>query len=715
MTFSRKILAGLAAGIAAGLLLGELVAPLQIVADGFIRLLQMTVLPYVTISIISSLGSLSLAQARALGVRGGAVLLAIWVIVFGFTCLMPLVFPRAESASFFSSTLVERPPPFDFVDLYIPANPFNALANSVVPAVVLFSVVIGVALIGVDRKQTLLDVLEVASTVVARATRAVLRLTPYGLFAIAAVTAGTLSIDQLHKIQIFLVTYVSIALLVALWVLPGLVSALTGIPIRALFSRTRNSLILAFAAGDLFIVLPALIEACKDLLARPPADASDAEAMPDVIVPVSFNFPHAGKLLSLGFIPFAAWFSDASLRLADYPQLFVAGLLSFFGSLNSAVPFLLNLFRLPADTFRLFIATGVINSRFGTLVAAMHTIAIAILGSLALTGGIRWNARRLVRYAVLTAAISAVVTGGLRIVCGTVLSEPFAGADIVYGMRSLYGGAPARAQASPPPPDPASVSESAGVIDNIHARGVLRVAVLPDRMPFAFPNRDGVLVGLDVEMAQALAASLGVRAEFFEIETDALHDVMMRGACDIAMSGVAVTSDRAATVVFSTPYLDETLSFVMLDHLRDRFRTWESIRALGRVRIMIPDLPPYREAMRTHAPEAELLLLRRLEDLFNSRTGALAYVLPAERGSVLTLLHPEYSVVVPEGETIKLPVAYPLARGDVRWATFVNTWVELKRRDGTLDALYRHWILGQDATTRTPRWSILRNVLHWVR
>ncbi len=713
MSFSRKILVGLAAGIAAGLLLGELVAPLQILADGFVRLLQMTVLPYVTISIISSLGSLDLARARALGVRGGALLVAIWVIVFGFTCLMPLVFPPAESASFFSTTLIERPPPFNFVDLYIPANPFNALANSVVPAVVLFSVVIGVALIGVERKQRLLDVLDVASTVVARATRAVLQLTPYGLFAIAAVTAGTLSIDQLQRIQIFLVTYISIALVVALWVLPGLVSALTGISMRALFGRTRDSLILAFVAGDLFIVLPALIEACKDLLAGPPALAADAQAMPDVIVPVSFNFPHAGKLLSLGFIPFAAWFSDASLRLGDYPQLFVAGLLSFFGSLNSAVPFLLNLFHLPADTFQLFIATGVVNSRFGTLVAAMHTVTIAILGSLALTGAIQWNARRLVRYGVLTAAITVAVTGGLRLVCGTVLGQRFAGAEIVYGMRSLYGAQPSRVQPLSAPAR-ASGPVTAGIIEDIHARGVLRVAVLPDRMPFAFPNRDRVLVGLDVEMAQALAANLGVRAEFFEIETSALEDVMTRAACDIAMSGVAVTPDRAATVVFSTPYLDETLAFVTPDYLRDQFRSWDSIRALGRVPIMIPDLSPYREAMRTHAPQAQLLLLRSVDDLFNARTGAIAYVLPAERGSVMTLLHPEYSVVVPEGDTIKLPVAYPLARGDVRWATFVNTWIELKRRDGTLDALYKHWILGQDATPRSPRWSIVRNVLHWV-
>ena len=122
MTFSRKILVGLAAGVATGLVLGELVAPLQIVADGFVRLLQMTVLPYVTISIIVSLGSLNMQQARLLGLRGGLVVLGLWAIAFAVTWLMPLTWPDTETASFFSTTLVERRPPFDFVALYIPVQ-----------------------------------------------------------------------------------------------------------------------------------------------------------------------------------------------------------------------------------------------------------------------------------------------------------------------------------------------------------------------------------------------------------------------------------------------------------------------------------------------------------------------------------------------------------------------------------------------------------------
>ena len=75
----------------------------------------------------------------------------------------------------------------------------------------------------------------------------------------------------------------------------------------------------------------------------------------------------------------------------DYPRLALTGLVTFFGSLNVAVPFLLDLFRIPADTFQLFLASGVINSRFGTLVAAMHTLAVALLGTCAMTGALRWD------------------------------------------------------------------------------------------------------------------------------------------------------------------------------------------------------------------------------------------------------------------------------------------------------------------------------------
>jgi hypothetical protein len=52
-----------------------------------------------------------------------------------------------------------------------------------------------------------------------------------------------------------------------------------------------------------------------------------------------------------------------------------------------------------------------------------------------------------------------------------------------------------------------------------------------------------------------------------------------------------------------------------------------------------------------------------------------------------------------------------MSRGDQELVNFINTWIELKKKDRTIAALYDHWILGKHAVPKQPRWSVLRNVL----
>lgn len=713
MSFSNRILVGLASGVLLGLFLGERAAVLKWAADGFVKLLQMTVLPYVTVSIIGSLGRLRYEDARRLGLKTGGVLVGLWLIALAFTFLIPLSFPRMQNASFFSTTLVERRPPFNFVDLYIPSNPFYSLANNVVPAVVLFSVILGVALIGVPRKQVLLDVLDATFDALSRATRFVTKLTPYGLFAIAATAAGTLNLEQLERLQVYLIVYVLIALLVSLWVLPGLVAALTPIRVRDIFALTRNALLTAFVAGDLFIVLPVLIEASKTLIERLELPDPSAVALPEVIVPASFNFPHTGKLLSISFILFAGWFADAIVGVWEYPRLAFTGLVTFFGSLNIAVPFLLDLFRIPADTFQLFLASGVINARFGTLVAAMHTVTVALLGACAMVGALQWRRGRILRYVAITTALTVVVIGGARAVFARALHQQYTKDQVLAGMHLMRTAVPATLHRSLPPPE--LPPGAAGVLDAIRARGSIRVGFFPDSLPFAFFNARGDLVGFDIELAHALAGELGVRLELIHLQRDRFDDDLARGACDLVMSGVAITTLRASRTTLSNSYLDETLALVVPDETREEFSTWEAIRARGPFRIAVPPLPYYTDKVRALMPQATIVPLTDFDDTFKAGTSrAEAIALPAERGSAWTLLYPAYSVVVPEPGVIKIPLAYPVARHDEAFAAFLNTWIDLKRKDGTFDAAYQYWILGKSATGKTPRWSVIRNVLHWV-
>jgi ABC-type amino acid transport substrate-binding protein len=498
--------------------------------------------------------------------------------------------------------------------------------------------------------------------------------------------------------------------------LPGLISALTPFRYKEVLGPTRDALITAFMAADLFIVLPILIQACKELLERHRLVDEQTKTLPDVIVPTSFNFPHTGKLLSISFILFAGWFADAAVPVTEYPRLALTGLLTFFGSLTAAVPFLLDLFRIPADTFQLFLATGVVNSRFGALLAAVHTVTVALLGSAAIVGSLRFNAARIARYLVITVVLSAATIGGLRTLFNTVLRPTFAGEELVYSMRPLMTARDVRIVKETDLRD-AIGKPQGSIVESVKKRGAIRVGVFTDRLPFAFLNGERQLVGFDVEMAQLLARDLGVKVEFVELQdVGSLSDLLMSGRVDLAMTGMPVTPERTAEMVFSNPYLDETFAFVVKDHLRERFSTWASIREFGDSPVAVPDLPYYVDRLKARAPALKLQVVGTIQQIEDGMKNATldAVALPAERGSVLTLLYPKYTVVVPEPGVVKIPLAYPVARRDHDWAYFLNLWIELKRRDGTIDALYGHWILGKQAGTRQPRWSIMRDVLHWI-
>jgi Na+/H+-dicarboxylate symporter len=629
--------------------------------------------------------------------------------------LVPLAFPPFQTASFFSTSLVEPPQQFDFIGLYIPSNPFHSLANSVVPAVVLFSVILGVALIGMGQKQRLIEVLTVAGDALGRVARLISRLTPIGLFAISASAAGTLDLEQVGRLQVYFVAYAATALLLALWVLPGLVAALTPIAYRHIFAATRDALITAFFIGDLFIVLPILIENSRKLL-EDHAGPSDAGTLPEIIVPASFNFPHSGKLLSISFILFAGWFANTDLGIDEYPKLALVGLLSFFGSLSVAVPYLLDLFRIPADTFQLFLATGVINSRFGTLVAAIHTVVLGVLGACAVTGTLKLNTRRIVRYAVVSASLTFVVLGGTRTFFSAIAPPKYDKDRIVGAMQLLREAGPAVIHRDPPPARPA-FDPSKSQLELIRESRILRVGYMDESLPYAYFNGAGELVGFDVEMAHALARELGVGLEFVPVERSpqAIHGQLDGTYCDVLMSGVVVTTARAGQFLFSASYLDETMAFVVPDHRRRDFEQWEKIRTLHGLRIAVPEIPVFVEKLRSRLPAAELVTFRKAEELFGDQSKEFdGILLPAERGSVWTLIHPQYSVVVPQPGVTRLPLAYMVARRDQPLANMLNTWIELKKRDGTISALYDYWILGRDAAAKQPRWSIIRNVLHWV-
>ncbi len=114
-------------------------------------------------------------------------------------------------------------------------------------------------------------------------------------------------------------------------------------------------------------------------------------------------------------------------------------------------------------------------------------------------------------------------------------------------------------------------------------------------------------------------------------------------------------------------------------------------------------------------PDAEIVPTDSAREFFKAKPGEYdALITLAEVGSAWTLVYPAYTVSVPLPNPIKIPLAYPMPHGDSNMKDFVNTWIELKKRDGTIDAVFNHWILGKGAEQKEPRWSVIRDVLHWI-
>jgi len=86
----------------------------------------------------------------------------------------------------------------------------------------------------------------------------------------------------------------------------------------------------------------------------------------------------------------------------------------------------------------------------------------------------------------------------------------------------------------------------------------------------------------------------------------------------------------------------------------------------------------------------------------------------SEEGAAWTLLYPHFTLAVPK-PTVFTPQGFGVARGNQSLAQTLDAWITEEKAKGTMDALYRYWMLGDAAkSAKPPRWSVIRNVLHWV-
>ena len=100
-----------------------------------------------------------------------------------------------------------------------------------------------------------------------------------------------------------------------------------------------------------------------------------------------------------------------------------------------------------------------------------------------------------------------------------------------------------------------AAAQAADLLDEVKQRGQLRVAVEGTYPPFNFKDEQGKLTGFDVEVAEALAAKMGVKAAFTPTEWSAILAGLQAGKYDVIVNQVAATDKRRETFDFSAPYV----------------------------------------------------------------------------------------------------------------------------------------------------------------
>lgn len=147
----------------------------------------------------------------------------------------------------------------------------------------------------------------------------------------------------------------------------------------------------------------------------------------------------------------------------------------------------------------------------------------------------------------LTAALTAASLAGCAQPSGAQNSSA-ASASPVAADSSSAAPASSASQASGTDSDPNSL------LNQIKQKGVLLVGTEGTYSPFSYHDSGDKLVGFDVEIAEAVAGQLGVKAQFVETKWDSMIAGLDAKRFDVVFNQVGITDERKQKYDFSTPY-----------------------------------------------------------------------------------------------------------------------------------------------------------------
>lgn len=267
--FSFATLTALSLGLILGVIFKEDILYMDLVGKGYMSLIKMIVVPLVMVSLITSIVRLkNIDTLKSIGVKTFAILLGTTGIAAAIGIIIANLFKLGQGLAFVGAENFQAReiPTFSKVLMdMLPSNPIGAIVDNRIIPVVIFSLFIAVALVIEDnlnpeKAKPFKDFILSAYEIVLRLTKMVLRLIPYGVFALITTAAASNGMDTIKSlIWVIVAVYIAAILQFILVYTPLITFVAKKNPFK-FFKGILPAQTVAFTSQSSYGTLPVTIE-----------------------------------------------------------------------------------------------------------------------------------------------------------------------------------------------------------------------------------------------------------------------------------------------------------------------------------------------------------------------------------------------------------------------------------------------------------------------
>jgi polar amino acid transport system substrate-binding protein len=216
-------------------------------------------------------------------------------------------------------------------------------------------------------------------------------------------------------------------------------------------------------------------------------------------------------------------------------------------------------------------------------------------------------------------------------------------------------------------------------------------------VPWAMHDKDGNLIGFEIDVAKKMARDLGVEVDFYPEEFRYLIPDLVNGRFDIIISGMSITTNRAMQVNFSAPYNSTDLSLVANRKLAGNFQTLADFDKPN-VTIGVLDTSLAVDIASNAFPNAELKTYVEDSDLFRALLDGKIYAAVADtpEPEIISKVYPDQADLPPTRVLATFPAAFAARRGDMDFINYLNSWIEARTVNKWLENRRNYWFRTTD-------------------